>query len=401
MAEEHITLPEIVVTAPKGDAPVKGRAVQPGAGRATKESMGTCVIEVGGQRFDHMLQFQGKYSKSEGTHSGTIVLSWPGAEDFNKATVLQEGAKGTAWLDGQLFCTFRIDKRVSTGSPTTFTLALEFRGLFSQGIDGNPDHPTGQENEKTPGDICKTLMKGLDSKLIDKSNFTRKIHRFIISNGEQIERCMRRATREYGLNFIENPEGNIELLDKQAKEGGGQELRLGKNFTDWSVTRDMSMRYQETDVVANTIPTDKKYGKDAENVGAKTKDESVKQPRKVVGNADGDHDNESVKKRAEYEAKRRAAQGLSVTLKMSTWSDNNGKLWQVLNKHHVSIPVDQVDTELMIESVQFDLGPETRSATIVLVSTDEDTGGGAPVLKEKFGKDNLKTELFPQFPEDI
>ena len=64
---------------------------------------------------------------------------------------------------------------------------------------------------------------------------------------------MRRATREYGLNLIENPEGNIELLDKQVKEGGGQELRLGKNFTDWSVTCDMSMRHQETDVVANTI----------------------------------------------------------------------------------------------------------------------------------------------------
>jgi prophage tail gpP-like protein len=346
------------------------------------EAFGSYYIEIGGARYDRVTNLSVKRAKEEATSSGTITLSWPGAEQFNAqsppAQEFTDGAKGTIYLDGQKVCTFRVDTRNSSGTPETYKLDLQFRGLAGAVVDGHPDHPTGQENKKAPPDICKKLMEGYEPQLIDKSGYKRQLERYIIDEGETVERAMRRCTREFGLIFHENEDGNLELKKKGDDEGSGHSLVLGRNFFEWGVKRDISPRHKKVKTKGNAIPTDKKYGKEAEELAGDAIDEYVKYQRMTRVLIDSDHDKETLKKRAVTEARRRKAQGLNVTLKMSTWSDDGGQLWKVGKLHHVTIPVDQVDEVLQISSVTFDLDKDTRTASLVLVAKEsyDDSGGG-------------------------
>jgi len=357
------------------------------------EAFGTAYVEIGGQRYDRFLTLSLTRAKQEATCSGTIVLSWPGAEQFNAqnppAQALVDGAKGSMYLDGQLAATFRIDSRTSNGSPDNFKLDLSFRGLAGALVDSHADHESGQENKKKPADICKKLMEGYEPKLIDKSNFDRKLERFIIDEGESVTRAMRRATREFGLTFSENEQGDVVLQKKGTDEGSGQALVLGRNFVEWAVKRDISPRASKVKTKGNAVPTDEKYGKDAEEMAGEAIDNYVKYKRLMRVLIDSDHDKETLKKRAVSEARRRKAQGLNVELTMSTWSDDGGQLWKVGRMHHVVIPVDQVDDDLQISQVVFNLTENQRRARVTLVPKDSfgDEEGGEDG-KDGKGKDS-------------
>lgn len=338
------------------------------------EAAGSCVIEAGGKKFDHFVSFQLKRSKEETTCSGQVVLSWPGAEQFNSskppAQELVDGAQGTILLDGQLAAKIVLDTRISKGSPTHFELTIQFRGKASVLVDAVPKHETGQENKKKPPEVMKKLMNGYKPKLIDKTKEGKVMERFIVAEGESVDRAMRRVAREHSLTFYENEEGDIIVEDANSEKSSGMTFKLGKNFTDWSVKRDIVPRYDDIELLGNGVPTDEKYAKGNEDLLGRDKRKLKTGDKLLRGHVDGDHDKDSLKKRTKYEAERRAAQGLNATLKLSTWSDDGGKLWKVGTKHQVIIPVDQVNEELEIIEVQFEMTPTTRTATITLVSKE-------------------------------
>jgi prophage tail gpP-like protein len=345
------------------------------------EELGSCEIIVGGVRYGNFLKLVFKRDKEEATSSGTITLGWPGAEMFNATAApmqdVVDGVKGMLILDGQLACTFRIDSRTSQGSETSYRLDLSFRGLASAIVDSHADHPSGQENKRTPGQISKKLMEGYESQLIDKSGEARKLERFIVQEGEPVERAMRRACREFGLVFSENEEGNVVLQKKGTEGESGQPLVLGRNFYQWSTKRDMSPRFQKVKAKGNSVPTDKKYGKEAEEIGGEATDSGVKFKKQYHLLIDSDHDKETLKDRAKAESQRRKAAGIDVQLTMSTWSDDGGQLWKVGKLHQVTIPVDGVADQLQIKNVTFELDDNERKATVTLVGKEGFGGGEA------------------------
>jgi len=349
----------------------------------TYEERGSYYISVAGVNYGNMMKLELRRSKDEMTCEGTITLSWPGAEMFNATTMpvqsLIDGAKGTIMLDGQLAGTVRIDSRTSHGTADSFRLDLKFRGLSSSLVDGVPDHKTGQENKKKPGQLAKKLAEGYDSKIEDKSNEGRQIERFIIQEGESVERAIRRCCREFGLTAAENVEGNVEITKKgEEGGGGGAPLILGRNFYEWSVKRDIAPRHSKIKAKGNAVPTDKKYGKNAEEMMGEAIDSYVKFKKEMHMLIDTDHEKETLKKRAKTEARRRTADGLNVSLTMSTWSDEGGQLWKVGNQHMVIIPVDGVNDMLMIKEISFVLDREERYAELTLCPKEGfgDEGGG-------------------------
>ena len=339
------------------------------------EAMGSAVVEVGGTQYNNFTNLAVTRDKSNLTASGTITLSWPGAEQFNATSApaqdLVDGAKGTMYLDGQKVATFRIDSRTSQGSPTSFKLDLSFRGLTAALVDSQADHPSGQENKKKAPEIIKKLMEGYEPQLQDKSGGSSKQQeRFIIQEGESVERAIRRCGREFGLLARENEDGDLILEKKGADEGSGQPLILGKNFIKWSVKRDISPRHSKIKVKGASVPTDEKYGKKAEELFGEAEDSYVKYKRELHIFADSDQDKDTLGKRAKQEKNRRKSEGLSVSLTMSTWSDDGGQLWKVGKLHQVTIPVDQVNDELQVKTVAFSLTPTEREATLTLVDKE-------------------------------
>lgn len=333
-------------------------------------------FEIAGVRYNEILKLRVHRDLQTYTGEGEVTLSWPGAsgaaitaEGVMPMPAFMDGVSGTIFLDGQLAMTFRFDTRTSHGSPTQYELELHFRGLAADEVDGAVDHETGQEDNKTPGEIVKSLLKGYAAQLVDKSGESRKTTRFIIAQGETVERAVRRITREFGLNVYENEHGQVVMMDKDHDEGTGGELELGdRKITHWSVKRDVGPRAGQYSSVGNAIPTDEKYGKVAEIIGSKTMADgfSFQKLRTIL--VDGDHDQSTIKDRAGYEANRSSAQGLNVTLRVSTWTDVDGVLWTLNKVYPVTIPVDGVDEALLLSSVTFVLTPTERYATLVLSS---------------------------------
>jgi len=169
------------------------------------------------------------------------------------------------------------------------------------------------------------------------------------------------------------------LEKKGSNEGTGQPLILGRNFYEWSVKRDISPRFKDTKTKGNSVPTDKKYGKEAEEMAGKAVDNYVKFKKEYHLLIDSDHDKETLKKRAVSEAKRRQGEGLDVQLTLSTWSDEGGQLWKVGRLHQVIIPVDGVADTLVIKTAEFFLDHGSRWSKLTLVGKDafsDDEGGG-------------------------
>jgi prophage tail gpP-like protein len=348
------------------------------------EAMGSAVVEVGGARYDNFTALSVKRDKTNLTASGTITLSWPGAEQYNAtsppAQEMVDGARGSIYLDGQLAATVRIDSRTSDGSPDSYKLTLNFRGLTAALVDSQADHPSGQENKKKAPEIIKKLIEGYEPQLQDKSGGgTKQQERFIIQEGETVERAIRRAGREFGLLATENEQGNLVLQKRGADEGSGPPLVLGRNFTKWSVKRDISPRHSKIKVKGASVPTDERYGKPAEEIVGDAVDDYVKFKRELHIFAESDQDKETLKKRAQQEMNRRKAQGLQVQLTMSTWSDDGGQLWKVGKMHQVVIPVDQVNNQLQVSAVTFDLTKDRRETTLELVDKESfsDEAGGS------------------------
>ena len=129
----------------------------------------------------------------------------------------------------------------------------------------------------------------------------------------------------------------------------------------------------------NMIPDDDNYGKKAESIfnqGGRGMEFAggMKMLRALV---DGHQTKQSIEQRNNLEQTARNRQALNVTVKTATWTDGGGRLWTVPNKYHVKIPVDLVDDDCRLDEVEFELTPDSRSATLVLTSEDAFGGGGA------------------------
>jgi len=337
------------------------------------EAQGSIVIEIGGVRYTNFTAFSLQRSRTQATTcSGQIVLAWPGAEMFNAqnppAQAFTDCAFGKVFLDGKPAAAIWIDSRTSQGSPSNFQLTLQFRGKMAHVIDSSVWHETGQENNKTPIQIIRKLLEGHDIEVLDKVNISKKIKTFIINDGDTVERSMRRVAREMGFTYHEDEEGKMVLeVPGEHNEGQGQMLQIGRNFTDWSVQQRVDPRFADVYTKHNSVVNDDVYGKTAEQIAARANDASVKCKQRIkVETVDTDHDKESAIKRAKLSAVQRSAQGLNVTLKLSTWSDDGGELWKLGKRHHVVIPVDQIDKDLEVELVRFELTKDQRRTTMVL-----------------------------------
>lgn len=352
---------------------------------SNRESEGSAVVIIGGARYDRFLSLSLKNNVNQSTCEGTIVLSWPGAEQFNIAGGLVaqdwiDGADGIIMLDGQLAATIRFDTRISKGSPTHYELTLHFRGQCSTAVDSMPDHPTGQQNNITPKQGIEALLQGTGIAVVDHSGSPAPFPRFIHDEGAPIDRLARRLARERGLQLFENPLGNWVLIPLGESLGAGSgDLVVGQNIQHWSVTRNLGPRQSQSLGNFHGIPNDQTYGKPVEEVWSMVQRQlgvsGVASNRKLVHNRDEHHTPETAEIGNNHEMDSRSQQGLNVTVRMTTFSDKAGQLWSLKHTYHTVIRVDGVDDDLELQEVTYELTPDSRSATLVLVAKQGGSAG--------------------------
>ena len=296
------------------------------------------------------------------------------------------GGDVTIMLDGKVALTGAIDKRSGHGGPESYEITITGRSKTRNLVDSSPDHKTGQIDKKRPGQIIKEICDTLEIDFADENDVNEIIERFIIREGETAERAIRRAGREHGLLPFDDEHGRLKTA-KPGAGGTGAAFVAGENILEWTATQDQSVRHSEVKAKGQALPTDKRYGKAACEITHAVKDLGVLHKRPLVIPYFGDATKERVERRARIEAKRRQGESLSVTVTVPGFTDpSTGKLYAPNVKHHVRIPLDGVDNEMIAKSVSFSLEAESARTTITLAPPEAFSDGAKEQGAAKGGK---------------
>lgn len=349
------------------------------------------VIEVDGQRFRGWTEATASRSMEDASSTFEMKCSY----DPQSTGKIKEDKKFLdakkpckIIIDGQLFLTGVIDKRVANMTKDSYDITLSGRSKTRDVVDSSASSETGQFNKLKPGEIAKKLAKEHDITVKEDEKSDKTITRFIVRDGETAERAMRRVLREHGLFLTDDEEGNL-VIPKSGSKGTGDPLVLGTNVYEYTSTEDVSERHNEYKSKGTQVSTDDNYGYTAVAVGAKAQDDFIPKTRKFRINAKGDIDTDSAKKRAAVEARRRAAEGTEVSVTVTSYSQSNGKLWLPNTLHQVKLPPESLDIQLLLKSVEYRLDKDsTHEVTLTLVPEDAYKSGDSTKKSESKGSKN-------------
>lgn len=358
--------------------------------------MNDFMIEVDGQQFRGWTEATASRSMDDASSTFEMKCSYnPNSVSKIEADrgFLQAKKPCKIMIDGQLFLTGVIDKRVGNMTKDSYDLTLSGRSKTRDVVDSSASHETGQFNKLKPGEIAKKLAKEHDVTVKEDETSTKKITRFIVRDGERAERAIRRVLREHGLFLTDDEEGNL-VIPKSGSRGTGDALVLGSNIYEYTVTEDISERHNEYKSKGTQVSTDDNYGYTAVAVGAKASDEYIPKTRKYRVHAKGDVDTDSAKKRVAVEARRRAAEGTEVEITVTSYSQSTKKLWLPNTLHQVKIPVENLDMKLLLKSVEYKINSDsTHEVSLTLVPEDAYKSGEDKDKKSKSSQNENFTSV--------
>jgi prophage tail gpP-like protein len=354
------------------------------------------VIEVDGQQFRGWTEASASRSMEDASSTFEMKCSY----DPRSTGKIQEDKKFLdakkpckILIDGQLFLTGVIDKRVANMTKDSYDITLSGRSKTRDVVDSSASTETGQFNKLKPGEIAKKLAKEHDITVKEDEKSDKTITRFVVRDGERAERAIRRVLREHGLFLTDDEEGNL-VIPKAGSKGSGDPLVLGSNIYEYTSTEDVSERHNEYKSKGTQVSTDDNYGYTAVAVGAKAEDEYIPKTRKFRVHAKGDIDTDSAKKRVAVEARRRAAEGTEVSVTVTSFSQSSGKLWLPNTLHQVTLPPESLDFQLLLKSVEYKINnTSTHEVTLTLVPPDAYKSGDKD-SKSKETKGSKNNENF-------
>jgi prophage tail gpP-like protein len=197
----------------------------------------------------------------------------------------------------------------------------------------------------------------------------RVVPQFNINIGESPGDILELITRNEGLLYYEDTAGNL-VLARVGTDRAGSGFVEGQNVQQATVQRSMSDRHSEYTCSLVSIPTGPLYEAHDGLFFGTAKDPNVPRYRPLFLVAEsGTGSLDLVKRRALWEAARRAGRGEQVRITVDSWRDGAGKLWTPNTLAPVSLPrLKLKEAGLCIGQVTHRLGLDTgRTAEITLM----------------------------------
>lgn len=180
------------------------------------------------------------------------------------------------------------------------------------------------------------------------------VPQFNISVGDTTTDVLELVTRHSGLLYYEDPDGNL-VLAEVAPDDAASGFVEGQNVQSASVLKSLAQRYSSYTCSLLSIDTSGLFEDAAGLYYFETKDPFVGRHRPLVIVAEGVGNTiEFAKKRALWEAARRAGRGRAVNVTVDSWRDGAGKLWTPNTLAPISLPtLALADARYCISTVTF------------------------------------------------
>lgn len=198
-----------------------------------------------------------------------------------------------------------------------------------------------------------------------------KAQKLVVSPGEKCFDAIRRVAEAVEVLVISDGAGGI-LITRSGTERASQ-LTEGPagNIKEYDVDYNADNRYRHYLISTQVPGTDEASGS-ATNVEAEATDVDVRRADRVLLiRPDKGYSTADARRRADWEARNRAANAAKITITVQGWKQPNGKLWPVNALARVVSPrLIGVDGEMLISQAVYSYGSGGQITTLNLVRPD-------------------------------
>ena len=325
--------------------------------------------------------------------SFTLEVSdrWDGATD---PWPIAEGDECKVLVGDDVVITGLIDKRRLSASATTRTLGYDGRDRAGLLVDCSAIVDAGSVGKggkwtfynvnvaqlateiTKPFDIKVSVQAGLESLLT-------KHAKIVLHVGDSCFETIAKVAGAAGVLVVSDGAGGIVIT--RGGTARAASLVEGQNILAASTEMDATDRFGRY-LISSQIPGTDDASGEATRVLAEATDPAVSAIRVLMIRPEKSYNAEDAKRRADWEARIRAARAEKVTVTVQGWRQPSGALWTINTLTRVRAPrLVGVDGDLLISQVEFSVSASGRTTQLSLVRPDAFTPEPTATVRESGG----------------
>lgn len=343
------------------------------------------AIYLGGLELEGWTSASLDRSKEEMTGSLQIDMFFSYVPTMPIQTAAGVSTEITVFVGGYIAFRGTIDKRTGAGpgnqlgsrtiGPEEYAVSITARGKTKTLVDGSHSHPTTNMMQPTTKEVVEKLIENRDVQLEWLASEV-KLDKQRLRDGALIGDELRRIASENAHFMYETRDGKLRVTDDVGPLVGDA-LILGKNIISFSATQAEDEDRSEIRIKGQRTKKDQ-WGEAAvlNTFTTITNGRSTNKAPTVIQHY-GDADDETLERRARFEANNRMAASREVNVKVFHVQPD-GNPWDIGNLHYVEVPCEGVFDMMECTGISYELTPESANTTLRLSPAPSTgiTGGG-------------------------
>lgn len=307
-------------------------------------------------------------------------VAWPIAEEDTCRVEID----GVVVIDGF------VDRRSISLGAEARTLAYSGRDRSAVLVDCSADLDKWTFRNASVLDVARKVAEpfGVRVSLQVGLVLARAQTKIVVSPGDTAFAVIERAAQAAGVLVVSDGAGG--LLLTRAGTTRATALVQGQNLLAASVEYNAAERFHRYVVVTQVGGTDAAAGA-ATRIRAEATDEGIRRAdRAMLIRPESGVTTDYARRRADWEARVRAARAETVTAVVLGWKQPSGELWPVNALCRVQAPAIGVDGDLLISQAEHSIGTGGETTQLRLVRPDAFTPEPTAVVKSPSGAGRWK-----------
>jgi len=271
-------------------------------------------------------------------------------------------------IAGSNVITGYIDKRSLSISADARTLTFSGRDRAAALVDCSAILSAWSFRNLTLADFATMLAKPFGIRVSVQLGLNLDVGPLAVQPGDTAFEAIHREAAAIGVLVVSDGSGGIVITRSGAARAAA--LVEGENVRTASVDYDGTERFRRYVLATQAPATDEAYG-EATRVKAEALDLAVRRSDRVLMlRPDKGYSVEEARRRADWEARVRAARAEQVTITVRGWRQPGGDLWPVNAISTVRVPSIGVAGDLLISQVEYSIGGGGEITQLTLVRPD-------------------------------
>lgn len=241
-----------------------------------------------------------------------------------------------------------IDSRAISFNPTSSSLAFAGRDVSALLVDCSAVLDKWTFRNASVVDIARKVCApfGIGVSTQGGLEFDR-IKKLVVNPGETGFSVISNAARDAGVIVVSDGDGGI-ILTRSTTARATDSLVERENVISADAMYDVSTRFSEYIVTTQKPGRDGDSGKLTRVQGTATDEDILRTARTLIIRPTGHMDRKFAQKRADWEARIRAARADSLTMTVKGWKQRNGSLWPINALVAVRSPTLGIEGDMLI-----------------------------------------------------